>query len=145
MRFYVAPVLALLGTACTTYTPVAAAPTLRNDPVRVQLNQEGTVGLASVLGAGPAELDGVVQSVTDSSVVLSVARVTTRNGVAQAWNGELTSIPLRDVSSIAIRRMSVARSVLLAGIITGGVYVVGRTFGRGNSSGTQISTGGTAQ
>lgn len=142
MRLYIAPALAMLGAACTAFTPVAVTPSLQSNPVRVQLNDQGTVGLASLLGLAPAELEGEVESVTDSVLVLSVSQVTAVSGVAQTWNGERASIPLRDVSSVALRRTSVARSVLLTGVLAGGVYLIGRSFGRGNATGSQTSYGG---
>lgn len=103
------------------------------------------VGLGPLLGQGASELKGKIESVTDSSVVLHVTEVTHVDGQTETWKGERASIPLREISSVATRRTSVARSVLLTGALAGAVYLVGHGFGGGNATGSQTIYGGQIQ
>lgn len=144
MRATLAPLIVFLG-GCMAYTPVAATPQIQNEPVRLRLNQDGSAALAPLLGAATSEVRGRVQSVSDSSIVLLVSEVARADGGTEPWNGERAEIPLRDVTSVAKQRTSVARSALLGGLLAGGVYLVGHSFGGGNATGSHTTGGGSAQ
>lgn len=144
MRRTLSAVLVLLC-GCTVYTPVATNTGLDGQPVRLVLNQSGVRALEPALGAATSEVEGRVQETTDSSVVLLVSGVTRNSGTAEPWNGERAEVPLRDIASVATRRTSFARSALLAGVIGGGVFLVGRSFGGGNATGSHTTYGGPAQ
>ncbi|MEO6779143.1 MAG: hypothetical protein ABI194_06760 [Gemmatimonadaceae bacterium] len=130
---------------CTTYTPVPLTPALQQQNVRIRLTQQGTADVGSTLGGGASELQGRILTANDSAVTISVMQVTRLTGVDETWNGEQATIALRDISEVAREQRSVARSVAAAGILGGGAYLIGRSFGGGNVTGTHNTSGGSVK
>lgn len=131
------------STACTTFAPVPVTGALPGQEVRVRLTPHGMIELGQLLGGGAVELNGRVISATDSALTMSVVQVTRLTGVGETWNGERATIALTDVSAVERPRPAVARSVLGAGIFVAGIYFIGRSFGRGNVTGSHDTGGGT--
>lgn len=131
--------------ACSTYTPVPVTAALQDQAVRVDLTSQGMVNLGGELGGGAAQLEGRIVNASDSSLTISVAQLTRLSGVDETWNGENVTIPVREVSQVATEQRSVARSVVLAGLFGGGVYLIGKSLGGGNATGTQTTYGGSVR
>lgn len=131
--------------ACSTYTPVPVTAALQDQTVRVDLTSQGMVSLGSDLGGGAAQVEGRIVSASDSTLTISVAQLTRLSGVEETWNGENVTIPVGEVAQVAHEQRSVGRSVLLAGLFGGGVYLLGKSLGSGNATGSQTTYGGSVR
>jgi len=120
-RRVAASVLLILFTnlvACTEYTPVRGdIDAARQPEVRVTLTDQGQLDVASRIGLRATKLEGILQSMNDSSLSLSVRKVSREGGVEDSYTGEQLSLLPRDFDSVEKSRTSVARSVLLTGAI----------------------------
>lgn len=74
-------------------------------------------------------LDGILQSVNDSSLALSVQRVSRESGIEDTYAGEPLTLLRRDYESVATARTSVSRSLLLTGGIIAAALLVGHGAG----------------
>ena len=142
----VSAALLLACGACQAYSTIdpSAAPT--GTPVRVSLTDNGSLALGNQLGATARTLEGTVQSVSDSSITLSVTQITRLSGAEDAWKGERVTIPRANVSNVERRSTSVGRSVVLGALLLGGSMPQARARKRpgdrgieGNSASTQWS------
>jgi hypothetical protein len=120
--------------ACTEYTPVRgtvdpASPT----EVRVTLTDSGQLAVAPRIGLRAHQLEGALQSMTDSSLSLSVHKVSREGGIEDSYTGEQLSLTSRDFGAVEKSSTSVIRSLLLAGAILASTFVVAK--GAGDLSG----------
>ncbi len=136
VRRAIAPAVALLCAGCQVYTPISLSSQAAKDDIRLTLTDGGGVDLARGLGGGASQLEGHIDAVTDSTVLLRITEVTRLTGAAETWSGEPVSIPRRDVATIERRTTSVARSLLVGGAIVAGAVLAGTVAGSaiGNSS-----------
>jgi hypothetical protein len=113
--------------ACTEYVPVRGAVDAANAPeVRVTLTDQGTVDVASRLGLRAKSLEGVLGSMSDSSLALTVRKVSREDGIEDSYAGEQISLSPRDFDAVAQGRTSVPRTLLLAGAIVAGALLAAR-------------------
>jgi hypothetical protein len=131
-------------TACTEYVPVrgavAAGPASQ---VRVTLTDEGTIDVAPRLGLRAERLEGVLQSMSDSSLTLMVRKVSRQGGIEDTYAGEQILLPRRDFDAVETGKTAVSRSILLTGAIIAGALLVARgagDFSGGKSGGTPPPT-----
>jgi hypothetical protein len=143
MRRSASAALLLLSTACQAYTTVPLSPSLQGKDVRVSLTPTGTGDLASTLGASASSVEGRFVSSSDSGVVVSMKSLMRTNGIEDNWNGEGVRIPAGDIASIETSHISAARSAIVTGVIVGGMYLISRSFLRGESTGS-ATTGGSS-
>lgn len=120
--------------ACTEYTPVRGTvdPTAPTE-VRVTLTDMGQVGVAPRIGLRAHQLEGTLQSMTDSSLALLVHKVSREGGIEDSYAGEQLSLNSRDFGAVERKGTSVIRSLLLAGAIVASTFVVAK--GAGDLSG----------
>ena len=122
--------------ACTEYVPVQSGGVSgvgSAKEVRVTLTDQGRVDVGPRLGLRAVTLEGVLQAATDSTVAMTVHKVSRDGGIEDTYAGEQISLPTRDFNEIATSRTSVVRSVLLAGAIVAGSFLIAR--GAGDLSG----------
>lgn len=120
--------------ACTVYTPVRGAVDTRTQPdVRVTLTDQGQLDVAPRIGLRARQLEGTLQSMTDSSLALSVRKVSREGGIDDNYAGEQLSLSARDVEAVEKSRTSVVRTVLTAGAIVASAFLIAK--GAGNVSG----------
>lgn len=110
-RLALAAGFVLLG-GCYHYTAVAPANVTPGRTVRVELGDQGTAELARWIGARGASLQGRVQTVSDTALMLAVSDVVRLNGVTEPWNAESVLIPRRLAESFTERRFDRRRTVL---------------------------------
>ncbi|MFL5499618.1 MAG: hypothetical protein ACJ79Q_00120 [Gemmatimonadaceae bacterium] len=122
----------LLG--CTEYTPVRGTvdPTSPTE-VRVTLTDAGQMTVAPRIGLRAHQLEGALQSMTDSSLALSVHKVSREGGIEDSYAGEQLSLTARDFGAVEKSGTSVIRSLLLAGAIIATTFVAAK--GAGDLSG----------
>ncbi len=119
---------------CTEYTPVRGAIDTHAQPdVRVTLTDQGQLDVAPRIGLRARQLEGTLQSMTDSSLALSVRKVSREGGIEDSYAGEQLSLSARDFEAVAKSRTSVVRSVLAAGAIIASAFLIAK--GAGNVSG----------
>jgi hypothetical protein len=111
---------------------------MATDDVRLTLTNDGTVNLARALGVGASELEGHIDSVTDSTIVMRITELTRLSGSDEKWSGEPVPIPRASVATAERHTTSVARSVLLGGAIVVSAVLAGTVVG--SSEGGATST-----
>ena len=121
--------------ACTEYTPVRTSPVdpARQPDVRVTLTDQGQLNVAPRIGLRARQLEGTLETMTDSSLSLSVRKVSREGGIEDSYTGEQLSLSARDFDAVETSRTSVARSVLVAGAILASVFLIAK--GAGDVSG----------
>lgn len=131
-----------LLTACYTQRPLTAAVPSATTRIVAQLTDSGVVAMANAIGAGAAEVEGVVAVADAASWDLQVIRVDYRGGTSVPWNGERVSFPRYTLTHASERTLSKRKSWLAAGLIAGGAVLAARLFGAfgfGGSSGGEPS------
>jgi hypothetical protein len=123
--------------SCTSYTPIHGVEAVPGNNVRVQLSDKGAVDLAQRIGPRARQLEGTLKQVTDSSMLLSVRRVTREGGGEDTYDGQDISIPSQDIETAETSRTSVPRSILAAGGILASAFLVAK--GAGDISGGSSS------
>ncbi|HEX9607734.1 MAG TPA: hypothetical protein VF962_10920 [Gemmatimonadaceae bacterium] len=119
--------------SCTSYTAIHGIETAPGNNVRVRLSDKGAVDLVQSIGPRARQLEGTLKQVTDSSMVVSVRRVTREGGGEDTYDGQDISIPSQDIETAEASRTSVSRSILAAGGILASALLVAR--GAGDISG----------
>jgi len=79
-------------TGCYTYTSIPAAAPAPGTDVLVGLNDQGRLTLGQSVGPAAQQIEGTVQSQSDSAYVLSVSSVSYFNGGINKWSGEPLTI-----------------------------------------------------
>lgn len=129
VRRAVAPAVALLCVGCQVYTPISLSSQAAKDDIRLTLTDQGGIDLARALGVGATQLEGHIDAVTDSTIVLRITELTRLSGSDEKWSGEPVPIPRGDVATVERRYTSVARSLVLGGAIVVGAILVGTVAG----------------
>src|SRR6476620_3137061 len=112
---------------CTEYIPVEGRVDAAPAPqVRVTLTDQGTVDVAPRLGLRAERLEGVLQSMNDSSLMLTVRKVSRQGGIEDSYEGEQVSLARRDFEAVERGKTSVPRSILLTGAIIAGALLVAK-------------------
>src|SRR4051812_22223546 len=125
---------ALLTTiACTAYSPLQLGQAAPGYNVRVTLSDQGAVDLTPKIGARAVQLEGTLREASDSSILLTVRRVTRIGGGDDNYDALDVPIPARDIETVERNQTSVARSFLTAGAIAATALLAAR--GAGDVSG----------
>jgi hypothetical protein len=150
VRLWLALGMAVLP-GCYRYLPPQATPE-PGERVRIELNDLGRLRMADSLGPEAGRVEGVLESKSDSLVVLRVAQVWGEYGGLAKWDGERVSFRQEYIRDMRERRFSPTRTVIVAVAVTAGLvtFVVTRNFlgfgsvfggggggGGGGSGGTQ--------
>ena len=110
-----------IASGCYTYRGASGTTPPVGAAVAVDINDRGRVALADSLGPSPERVEGRLVSADDSTVVVAVASVKPRDGERTSWTGERITLNRSSFGDMLERRLSVARSVALAGAVVGGV------------------------
>ena len=116
----------LLLSACYRTSPLGAPVPEPRARVVVRLTEPGSRQLAGALGPGVEALEARVDAVHGDTLDLLVGRVHLLGGGSAFRDGAFASIPRSTVASVQVRTLDRPRSVLLAGALAAGGYVVGR-------------------
>lgn len=135
--------VSLLGIACTAYTPVQVGQAAPGYDVRVTLSDRGSLDLVAKIGGHARTLEGTLKQVSDSSMLLSVNRVTREGGGDDTYDALDLTIPAADVETMERSQTSVSRSVLTAGAIIATALLAARGAGDvlGGKNGGTTSSG----
>ncbi len=99
--------------ACYHYVPVESAPS-PGVGVEVELNDVGRVGMESAVGPEAGSIQGVLESRTDTNLVVRVTQVLGEYGGVTRWEGERVTIRPDYVRTMRERRFSTTRTVVVA-------------------------------
>lgn len=102
---------------CYVNQPVAE---LQPEPVPgtrlvIELTDPGRVAMAPQIGPDVSRVEGALVQRSDSQFVLGVAKVYGLYGTLQKWEGERLAFPAAYVRRLYERRLSIGRTVALAG------------------------------
>ena len=130
---------------CYQYVPVDASTSvpLRRD-VAVEITDRGRFELGGAIGTSPTRVEGRILSASDTTLTLAVRNVHAIDGSTTPWAGEAVTVRRSGIAGVRERRLSAARTGLLAGLFAGAValvFTVGLSvFGGSSNPGTD--TGG---
>jgi hypothetical protein len=116
--------------ACTEYMPLHGAADANAQPdVRITLTDQGQLDVAPRIGLRARQLEGTLQSMSDSSLALSVRKVSREGGIEDTYTGEQISLSARDFDAVEKSRTSVVRSLLVAGGIVASAFLIAKGAG----------------
>lgn len=115
----------LLGfqAGCYALGPVQSAVPVGAEQVGVLLNDRGRFQMSESLGT---EVDIVIGALTgqdDAMIRLAVYRIVTLRGAEATWTGESIVIPRDGIMGFRERKLSKARSWVLAGAVVGAIII----------------------
>jgi hypothetical protein len=115
----------LLGfqTGCYTLGPVQSAVPVGAEQVGVLLNDRGRFQMSETLGTEVDMVVGAVASQDEAVIRMQVYRVITLRGEASTWTGETIEVPREGVMGFRERKLSKARSWVLAGAVVGAIII----------------------
>ena len=129
---------------CYTYRLMTSAPE-PSSRVSLLLTDVGRVAEANTIGPEALRVEGSVVAATDTAYTLAVSGVQPIRGVFVPWSGETVSVRRAYVAQTYERRLSGARTAVLAGGATGAVLALALTtnlFGFGGSEVPIVPPGG---
>ncbi len=111
--------------ACSSYTPIPVTQATPGGSIRLTISESASGESFGLLGSQVRAIDGDVRSVDDSVITIAASEVTRTSGDDERVHGEILTIPRRDISSVDRKHLAVVRSLLLTGLIVGGVIWIG--------------------
>ncbi|MGZ3332741.1 MAG: hypothetical protein ACXU9O_13025 [Gemmatimonadaceae bacterium] len=124
----------VLTVSCTVYTPVHGVEATPGNDVRLRLTDKGAVDLAPRIGPRARTLEGTLRQVTDSSMVVSVRRVSREDQGEDTYNSLEITIPSQDIETAETSKTSAPRSILAAGAVIATALLAAK--GAGDLSGS---------
>jgi hypothetical protein len=103
--------------ACGCFAYRAAEPTALHagQDVRVTLTPAGAAELTKQVGPRVETLDGRVIGPRDSALAVAVTQLTRARGSDEFWTGDSVLVPVRGMSSLAVRQLDRKRTWLAVG------------------------------
>jgi hypothetical protein len=138
-RFTAILLLISLTSGCVSY--VRGGPPRTGSQVRLELTEEGSLRLGSVIGQRAQSLTGVLIAREDTAWVLRVSEVNRRGGVLEPWSGERVIVPVTAAQTPESRRLSFRKTALLVGGILAGAAMMSAVGGFDWIGGGQTSGG----
>jgi hypothetical protein len=118
-------------TACHTERPLTAAAPAPTSRIIAQVTDTGAVAMASTIGIGAVEVEGVVAEADANAWKLHLLRVDQRGGASTRWNRELVTFPRYALTNAREKKLDKRRSWMIAGVITAALVVGTLLFGSG--------------
>ncbi|HXS23090.1 MAG TPA: hypothetical protein VN719_02590 [Gemmatimonadales bacterium] len=136
--------LALIA-GCYSYQSVGQVDTASPEPgkrVELRLTDEGGRALVSQLGPDAQTVDADVVGSDTSAIMLAVWHVEDTHNRQTQWRGERVVIPRGAIATLRERKLSVAGTGVLGGLIAGGALVAYEAFkGGGELEGNGPTSG----
>lgn len=98
--------------ACYSTKPVTGIPTAASRVV-LDLNDQGRLAYGERIGSSVRHVEGVVESATDSALVIRIAAVRYLDGKTHKWSGERFRFGTAHVSRVQQRDFSRSRTALV--------------------------------
>ncbi|HMC56542.1 MAG TPA: hypothetical protein VKH19_15305 [Gemmatimonadaceae bacterium] len=119
-------VLLVAGSACFKNTPIGLGIPAPETRIIASVTDVGSDHMAKLIGVAATEVEGIVESATDSVWNLRVIRVDQRGGASTMWNRELVSFPRWALTSPSAKKIDKKRSWLFAGMIAATAFLAER-------------------
>jgi hypothetical protein len=110
--------------ACYSYVPLKVPEPQPGMRITAQLTDSATASLGAYVGRNAASVSGRVVGVNGDDLTMSVTSVQTRDGQVSYWKGENVSLPRSFVAGIRERRLAKGSTVLMGGLVAGGLFVL---------------------
>jgi hypothetical protein len=107
----------VLTSGCYVYRPIQGMPS-SGMQVALELNDRGRVALSDSVGPSADRIEGEVQSIADSVLVVRVASIRYTNGATHRWTSEPLSIRADLLRDLQEKRFSRTRTWAVAGAST---------------------------
>jgi hypothetical protein len=145
MRSLITLPFACLLAACYSYRAVAPVDTASPEPgkrVELLLTDEGGRGMVSQLGPDAQTVDADVVRSDSSSITMAVWQVEDTHNSQTQWRGEQVVVPRGAIAMLRERKLSVAGTGVIGGLIAGGALVAYEAFkGSGELQGNGPTSG----
>ena len=118
--FFAVPVIT--GTACYQYNTRPISAVRPDEMVHVVLSPEASASLASSIGPNATTIDGKILGVNGRTLRLAVTQVARSIGPEEFMMNEPLDVPATGASSITVRSLDRARTILAVGSILAGAF-----------------------
>jgi len=131
-----------VASGCYTYSPMPPSPA-PGTVVLLGLNDQGRVSLGQSVGPSAQQIEGTLQSRTDSAYVISVSSVSYFNGGSNKWSGEPLTVNRSLINDVQERQFSRSRTFVVAAAATGAVlaFILSRSLFANSSPERQPNPG----
>jgi hypothetical protein len=124
---------------CYEFVPAQTDVMAPGKPIALEINDQGRVGLGSVIGAEVRRLSGTLISESDQEFDMRVTELTFLNDRTSQWSGEQVRVPKQYARTVFEQRLSAGKTVVAAlvsaGLILGGI-LSSSLSGRGGNDGS---------
>jgi len=110
--------------ACYSLQPIGGVSPAVGSQVGFDITDAGRVALGGTMGPEIDQVEGTLLEATNGDYVLSVSGVKMLRGGHQAWTGERVQIKKEHVSRTYERRFSKGRTLVFAGVLAAGAFVL---------------------
>lgn len=112
--------LAVLGlNGC--YATIPVADPVPNSRIVLNLTDAGRVAYGPQIGRGISEVEGTVESASDSALVVRIMAVRPLSGPVEPWSGERFAFAPANVFNVRERRLSRSRTMMTGVTVAAGV------------------------
>ena len=119
---------ALTAAGCFVYRPAQPGGVEPGQVVRVALTPSGAEQVTTQVGPRVTTLDGRVIGARDSALAVAVSQLTRSPAGEEFWTGDSVVVPVRAVSSLAVRELDRKRSAWATGGLVVGLVVLRQVF-----------------
>jgi hypothetical protein len=133
--------LVLITTGCYTVLPITSSPPPAGTDLVLTLTDQGSSAMAAVIGPKSSGISGKYLGESSDSLYLGVSAVSQQDGNEQFWKGERVGVPRSAIATMRERKISMAKSALVAGAVVAaliGVSAAVSNGGAGSHSGTTV-------
>lgn len=136
MALSAAILLSITLDACYEFVPAESDVLVPGKPIAVEINDQGRVGLGTLIGPEVRRLSGTLVSQSDQDYQMRVTELTFLNDRSSEWSGEPVTIPRQFARTVYEQKLDHGRTVV-ATLVSGGLVVGGilasSLSGRGGS------------
>lgn len=121
---------------CYSTTLLTGAPVPETQVV-LNLTDAGRVAYGEQIGRGVGEVEGIVESASDSALVVRITAVRNASGRLETWNGERFVFARSNITNVRERTLSRTRTALLGAAIAAGVtalFLTAKLLGGGSDT-----------
>ena len=137
-RWAVCGWLVLPSLACYRYVPTTVEATAVGSEVRCTISSDAQRALKEQLGVAPQALEGTVLGTNDGRILLSVGFTDPIAARPTEVLYQRVEIPARDVISLSLKRLHVAKTSGLIGVLLGAAVFVGVQLLEGGEPGVTV-------
>jgi hypothetical protein len=123
---------------CYEFVPAPSDAVAPGQPIAVEINDQGRVGLGNVIGAEVRRLSGTLISESDQQLEMRVTELTFLNDRTSQWSGEHLTVPKQYARTVFEQKLSRGRTVM-ATVVSAGLIVAAiltsSLSGRGGNDG----------